>query len=108
MAGSKATFNDAINRGHNAAWDGEWLVAIKEYQRALVEFPQDASVHLSLAHAHQDRGQLENAVHECRIASKLQPHDIVPLARLAALLVKLQRASEAASIYLSLAEIHVA
>lgn len=107
MPGNKAIYTDAIRKGHNAAWDGKWNHAIAEYQRALAEFPEDATVHLSLAHAQEEAGQLENALHECRIASKFQPHDPQPLVRAANLQEKLKLLSEAAGTYLAIADIYV-
>jgi tetratricopeptide (TPR) repeat protein len=108
MPGDQAGYKDAIKKGHNAAWDGEWAKAIPEYRRAIAEFPEDVTAHLSLAHALEEAGQLESALHEFRIASKLQPHDPQPLARVARLQEKLRRPAEAAGTYLAIAEIFVA
>lgn len=108
MPGNKAVFQDAIKKAHNAAWDGNWAKAIAEYRRASTEFPQDSTVHLSLAHAMDKSGQLEAALHECRIASKLSPHDPEPLAHIADLEEKLGQLGEAAGTYLQLADMHVA
>ena len=107
MPGNKSVFQDAIKKGHNWAWDRQWAKAVAEYRRASVEFPEDATVHLSLAHAQEESGQLENALHECRIAAKLQPHDPVPMLRVAKLQERLQHHSEAAGTYLAIAEIYV-
>ncbi len=108
MAGNKAVFQDAIKKGHNAAWDRKWPVAIAEYGRASREFPEDASVHLSLAHALEASGQLENALHECRIAARILPHDPQPLMLVASLQEKLGQLSEAAGTFLAVAELHMA
>ncbi len=108
MPANKAIFQDSIKQGHNAAWDGNWTKAVAEYRRAVVEFPADVSAHLSLAHALEQAGQLEDALHECRIASKLTPHDAQPLVRIAALQEKLGLLGEAAGTYLAIAEILVA
>ncbi len=108
MAGNKAVFQDAIKKGHNAAWDRKWSVAIAEYGRAAREFPEDASVHLSLAHVQEANGQVENALNECQIAAKLLPHDPQPLMLVAGLQEKLGRLSEAAGTFLAVAELHVA
>ncbi|MBI4791057.1 MAG: tetratricopeptide repeat protein [Chloroflexi bacterium] len=107
MPSNKTVFQDAIKKGHNAAWDRQWAKAIAEYKRASVEFPEDVTVHLSLAHALEESGQVENALHECRIAAKLQPHDPLPLMRVAKLQERLQHHSEAAGTYLAIAELYV-
>src|SRR5512146_1063353 len=108
MAGNKAVLQDAIKKGHNAAWDRKWSVAIAEYGRASREFPEDASVHLSLAHALDASGQLGSALHECQIAAKLLPHDPQPLMLVAALQEKLGNLSEAAGTFLAVADLQIA
>ncbi|MBI3913098.1 MAG: tetratricopeptide repeat protein [Chloroflexi bacterium] len=108
MPGNKSVFNDALKKANGYAWDNDWARAVAEYRRALAEYPDDTNTHTSLAHALEAAGQLEGALHEARIASKLIPHDPVPLTRVAVLQEKLNRASEAASTYLAVAEIHAA
>ena len=107
MPGNKAVFQDAIKKGHNAAWDGQWAKAVAEYRRAVDEFPQDATVHLSMAHALEESGQYEDALHACRIAAKLQPHDPQPLLRVAKLQERLVLHTEAAGTYLQVAELYL-
>lgn len=108
MPGNRTVFNDAVTKGHNAAWDGQWAKAAAEYRRALTEFPDDARVRLSLAHALEQLGQWESALREYRQLVQAQPKDPAPLARVAAVLEKLQRRSEAASVYVQLADSYVA
>jgi tetratricopeptide (TPR) repeat protein len=108
MSGNKTVFQDAIKKGHNAAWDGHWAKAIAEYGRAVGEFPQDVTAHLSLAHALEESGQLESALHECRIATKLQPHDPLVMLRVAKLQEKLSHLGEATGTYMAIAELYSA
>jgi len=108
MPGNRAVFNDAVTKGHNAAWDGQWAKAAAEYRRALAEFPDDARIRLSLAHALEQLGQWESALREYRHLVQAQPKDTAPLARVAAVLEKLQRKSEAAGVYVQLADLYVA
>jgi tetratricopeptide (TPR) repeat protein len=107
MPGNRATFQDAIKKGHNAAWDRQWQKAVAEYRRALAEFPNDATVRLSLAHALEESGQLESALREYQHLAEDQPHDPAPLNRVAEVLVKMRRPGEAAATYLSIAEMYV-
>ncbi|HEX9076821.1 MAG TPA: tetratricopeptide repeat protein [Anaerolineae bacterium] len=107
MPGNKTVFQDAIKKAHNAAWDGQWTKAIAEYRRALAEFPDDATVHQSLAHALEASGQLESALHEHRISSKMQPNDSQSLLRIAQLQEKMGQKGEAVATYLAIAEVHV-
>ncbi len=108
MPGNKTVFQYAIAKGHNAAWDGQWTKAIAEYRRAIVEFPQDVTAHLSLAHALEESKQYEDALHESRIAAKLQPHDPLPMVYVAKLQERLQRHAEAAATWLNVAEMYTA
>src|SRR5512135_2009479 len=107
MPGNKTVFQDAIKKAHNAAWDGKWKQAIEEYRRALAEFPDDATVHQSLAHALEEGGQLEKALHEHRITSKVQPNDPQPLLRIAHVQEKMGQKGEAVGTYLMIADMHV-
>ncbi|MCI0476023.1 MAG: tetratricopeptide repeat protein [Anaerolineales bacterium] len=108
MPGNRTVFNDAITKGHNAAWDGQWTKAAAEYRRALVEFPDDVSIRLSLAHALEELGQWESALREYQHLAQAQPHDPVPLDRVAALLEKLRRVPEAAGAYVQVADLYAA
>ncbi|MCL4488570.1 MAG: tetratricopeptide repeat protein [Chloroflexi bacterium] len=106
MPGNRSIYKEAIKKGHNFAWDGQWAKAIAEYRRALAEFQDDMDAHLSLAHALDGAGQYESALHECRVAYKLEPLDPVSLTLAAALQEKLHRTREATNCYLSLAELY--
>lgn len=107
MPGNKSVYQDAIKKGHNAAWDRQWQKAVAEYRRALAEVPNDVNVRQSLAHALEESGQLESALREYQHLAETQPHDPAPLNRVAEILVKMRRPGEAAATYLSIAEMHV-
>ncbi|MEW5719035.1 MAG: tetratricopeptide repeat protein [Chloroflexota bacterium] len=108
MPGNRSVFNDAIKKGHNAAWDGQWAKAATEYRRALTEFPDDVSIRSSLAHALEELGQWESALREYQHLAQIQPSDPAPLARVAALLEKLRRSAEAAGAFVQVADLYVA
>ena len=108
MAGDKAIFTDAVKKGHNAAWDGQWARAVVEYRRALAEFPDDLSVRLSLAQALEEAGQWESALHEYQAIAQVQSRDPLPLTRIAALQEKLHHPGEAAGTYMAAAEMYLA
>ncbi|MBI5035417.1 MAG: tetratricopeptide repeat protein [Chloroflexi bacterium] len=108
MAGNKSIYNDAIKKGHNAAWDGQWKKAADEYRRALAEFPNDHNVRAGLAQALEELGQLESALHEFTNIVKAQPNDPVPMMRIAALQEKMKKPAEAAGTLIAAAELYVA
>ncbi len=107
MPGNRSIYQDAIKKGHNAAWDGQWPKAVAEYRRALAEFPNDGNVRQSLAHALEESGQFESALREYRNVSQMQPRDPVALTHVAEMLVKLRRNGEASATYLAIAEMHL-
>lgn len=106
MASNKTAFQDALKKASNAAWDRRWDTAIKEYRRALVEFPEDGSAHSGLALALQESNQFEDALTEYKILAKLHQDDPAPLARVAILLERMNRKSDAVVAYLQLAEMY--
>ncbi len=108
MPANKAAFQDALKKASNAAWDRRWDTAIKEYRRALTEFPDDASAHSGLALALQESNQLDQALAEYKTLSKMHADDPVPLARIAVLLEKMERKSDAVNAYMQLAEMYQA
>lgn len=103
MPANKTAFQDALKKASNAAWDRRWDTAIKEYRRALTEFPEDSSAHSGLALALQESNKLDEALAEYKFLSKMQVEDPVPLVRVAILQEKMNRTSEAVAAYLQLA-----
>jgi len=106
MSANKAVFQDALKKASNAAWDQRWDTAIKEYQRALAEFPDDISARSGLALALQESNHFEKALAEYKALAKLQPGDPIPLAHVAVLLERLNRRGEAADAYNQIAELY--
>lgn len=106
MPANKSVFQDALKKASNAAWDRRWDTAIKEYRRALGEFPDDSSAHSGLALALQESNKLDQALEEYKALAKMQPDDPVPLARIAILLEKMNRKNDAVNAYMQLAEMY--
>ncbi len=107
MPSNKLVFQDAIKKGHNAAWDRQWAKAVTEYRRALAEFPDDANVRTSLAHVLEESGQFESALREYHHVAEAQPRDAAPLTRIAEIQVKMQHAAEASATYLTIADLYL-
>src|SRR5581483_3051797 len=99
MPANKSVFQDALKKASNAAWDQRWDTAVKEYRRALAEFPNDISAHSGLALALQESNKLEQALAEYKVLAKMEPDDPVPLAHIAVLLERLNRKNDAADAY---------
>jgi len=101
--GHRSAFEEAMRRGHNYAWAGEWDRAIEEYRRAVHEFPEDPVVHTSLGLALLEAGRLREALGEYRTVGKLRPDDLAARRRIAEICSDLGRATEAAEAWESLA-----
>ena len=56
MPANKSVYNDAIKKGHNAAWDGQWKKAAEEYQAMKTPETQEAE-----RKTHEAKGPLETA-----------------------------------------------
>ncbi len=108
MPANQTTYTDALKKASNAAWDKQWPAAIREYRRALVEFPDDAEAHAGLALALEESGRLEEALNEQLLCVKLAPQDPTCLMHAASLYARLGKAAEATNAYLKLAEMHCA
>lgn len=57
MAGNREAYEQAMNAGHNAAWEQKWSDAVAAYGRAIQQFPEDpdAHIHLGLSLLKADR-----------------------------------------------------
>jgi tetratricopeptide (TPR) repeat protein len=78
MAGRKDVFQNAMNRGHSAAWDQEWEQAATYYKQALQEFPDNSQALTSLALAYYQVQDYETALKYYIQAAKVSPNDPIP------------------------------
>jgi tetratricopeptide (TPR) repeat protein len=107
MAGRRKLFERAMRKGHNYAWDGRWEEAIREYRKALSEFPNDTTALTSLGFAFLESGKLEEALDAYQRADRLAPGDPLILKRVAEVQERLGREDLAADSYASLADVHL-
>jgi len=108
MAGNRQIYEQAMNMGHGAAWDGDWDKAIVYYGRAIQELPEDPAAHNSLGLALLQARRLEDALKVYTRAHQLAPDDPIPLEKSADVLERLGRLKEAAQQYINVAEIYLA
>ncbi len=78
MADNQDRFNDAMNRGHTAAWDQDWQEAAHQYQKALEERPTDPIGLVSLGLALFELGSYDDSLGYYSKAIEIAPED--PLA----------------------------
>ena len=75
MAGRQDIFQDAMNKGHSAAWDQQWDQAAKNYRLALDEFPNHPTALSSLGMAMFEMKDFEEALKIYTKASQISPED---------------------------------
>ncbi len=107
MPGNRELYEQAMNAGHNAAWDEEWVVAITNYGRAIQEFPDDLEAHLALGFGLLEAGRLDDALKVYSRAHQILPEDPIPLEKSADTLERLGRLKEAAQQYVIVAEMYL-
>lgn len=108
MPGNPEIYEQAMNAGHNAAWDQEWGAAVTAYGRAVQEFPKDPDAHIHLGLALLKVGRLDDALKVYTRAHQLNASDPIPLEKSADVLERTGRLREAAQQYVNVAEIYLA
>src|SRR3954453_7420269 len=108
MARNREAYEQAMNSGHNAAWDQEWGMAVASYGRAIQEFPEDPEAHIHLGLGLLEMGRLEDALKVYPRAHQLAPDDPIPLEKSADVLERMGRLREAAQQYVNVSEVSLA
>jgi tetratricopeptide (TPR) repeat protein len=107
MSGQRDIFEQAMSRGHSAAWDLQWDKAIACYRAALTEFPDDPNALSSLGFAYLQSDKIEEALKMYQRAAMLAQGDPVAPEKCGEIYEQLGRLNEAAQTYLAVAEIHL-
>lgn len=111
MAGNEAVFQKAMNEGHSAAWDQTWDEAVKAYQKALDEMPDNPKALNSLGLAQYQLQQYDQALKTYIRVAKVMPEDPVAFEKIAQIYERqgslneaIQAAMQAAELYLKARE----
>ncbi|NWG16941.1 MAG: tetratricopeptide repeat protein [Chloroflexi bacterium] len=107
MPGNREAYEQAMNAGHNAAWDKEWSLAVAAYGQAVKEFPDDAEAHIHLGLALLEIGRLDDALKVYTRAHQIAQEDPIPLEKSADILERVGRLKEAAQQYINVAEVYL-
>lgn len=108
MARNREAYEQAMNAGHNAAWDQDWGLAVASYGRAIQEFPEDPEAHIHLGLGLLEMGRLEDALKVYTRAHQLAPDDPIPLEKSADVLERMGRLREAAQQYVNVSDVYLA
>ncbi|MBI9044118.1 MAG: tetratricopeptide repeat protein [Anaerolineaceae bacterium] len=107
MTANQKIFQDAMNEGHSAAWDQDWIKAAEFYKKALSQFPDNAKALSNLGLAFYELKEFENALMSYRKASKLAPADPIAQEKIARILERLGRLPEAVEASIKAADLHL-
>jgi tetratricopeptide (TPR) repeat protein len=107
MPGNREAYEQAMNAGHNAAWDQEWMLAVASYGKAIQEFPNDPEAHIHLGLGLLELGRLDDALKVYTRAHQLASTDPIPLEKSADVLERMGRLREAAQQYINVAELYL-
>ncbi|MFL5625666.1 MAG: tetratricopeptide repeat protein, partial [Ktedonobacteraceae bacterium] len=106
MPGNKQVFNAAMNAADRYRWDSHWADAAQEYQRALAEFPEDATARGGLGFCYMQTKQWQQALDEYEYTLKRDPSNVIALSKTAELYGILHRRADAYKAYLHLADLY--
>jgi len=106
MPGNKQVYSAAINTADHLRWDSQWSEAMQEYQRALVEFPDDAIARNGLGFCYMQTRQWQEALDEYEYILKREAGNVIALSKTAELYGILGRRDEAYHAYMHLADLY--
>ncbi len=106
MPGNRQIFSTAINAADRHRWDSQWTEAMREYQQALAEFPEDATARGGLGFCYMQTKQWQKALEEYENILERDPSNVIALSKTAELYGILSRRSDAYSAYLHLADLY--
>ena len=106
MSGNRQAFSTAMNAADRYRWDSQWAEAAREYQRALVEFPADATARGGLGFCYMQLKQWQQALNEYKTVVKQDQYNVIALAKVAELYSILNRRDDAYATYLRMADLY--
>ncbi len=108
MAGNRARYDEALQRGNERIWAEKWAEAAEAYRRALQEFPNQVPALVGYAWALFNLGQLDEAAPVYQRLTQVAPTDPGPYERLADIRERQGRREEAGKLYSQAAECYKA
>lgn len=106
-SGNDEIFKQAINQGHSAAWEQRWQQAIDHYATALKEFPENSQALNSLALAHFELGNMDQALELYQRSIRFSPEDPLPVERSAQIFKKTGQIEKAAEYSMKAADLYL-
>lgn len=107
MAGNQTLFEEAMNKGHSAAWDQEWEQAAHYYRMALEEFPDHPAALSNLGLALFELQDFNEALQVYKRVAMTNPDDPIPAEKMARIYERQGRLNEAIRAGMQAAELHL-
>ncbi len=107
MAGNRGIYNAAVQKAQTHARKQEWSAALKEYQRAVAEFPDDLDARLGIGAAYSGLQRWKEALELYQELQKAYPEDPGIMERLAETFLQLKNMDQVRDIYLRLSDQYV-
>jgi tetratricopeptide (TPR) repeat protein len=89
MTGNQDSYKQYMSLGHNAAWDLDWDTAIKQYELALKDIPEDSKALTAIGLAFTELQKFTEAIDYYKRAAKASGNDPVIIERIAHLYERL-------------------
>jgi tetratricopeptide (TPR) repeat protein len=107
VAGNRAQFEAALNRGHSHSWDQKWSEAIQEFKVAISEIANEPAPYAGLGMAYLELNQLKEALENYKLASRFSKGDVIYLRQVADVQERLNLYGEAGKTYMAIGEIEL-
>lgn len=107
MAGNRAKFEEALNRGHSYSWDQKWSEAIQEFKVAISEVTNEPAPYAGLGMAYLEQDQLNEALENYKLAARFSRGDVIYLRQVADVQERLSQYGEAGKTYMAIGEIEL-
>jgi tetratricopeptide (TPR) repeat protein len=106
MSAIETHFQQAMNQGHSAAWDEDWIGAANFYRQALAEIPDNVQALTSLGLALFQLQDYRGAILQYRHASELIPEDPMPLEKISESFERLGMPEQSVDVLMKVADLY--
>jgi tetratricopeptide (TPR) repeat protein len=105
VANDRAHYDAALSKAHDYGWEQEWQAAIREFQVAAAEFPQEPAPYSGLGEAYAQLDQLQKALDNYKLAARYSKGDIIYLSKVSELQERLGQHKQASQTYVAIGEV---
>lgn len=104
MTKNRPLYEEALNRGYSYNWDAKYQEAIKEFEIAVREAPEEPAAYDGLGTAYENLGNLQKALENYKQAARYSRGEVMYLAHVAKAQESLKLFSDAGKTYLAIGE----